>query len=471
MKRIAFYLLCLLLALQLMSCSKNKAAKGKSTEMERVFAPGGGTQGLGSDEGLAPELLGSTAKAEAQNNDFSFRLWNMIDREGENAFFSPHSINSVLAMAYGGSKGNTAKEIASVMAYDFEPGKSDPVLATMYRILNKRGGRDQAEVNIANAIFTPKENQDRLLPAYLELLKKEYFAQLHSLDFSNAWETANFINNWVAENTNNRIQKMVDEEQIESLGRGLFLANAIYFKARWRNQFEESATHEDTFYTSSARREEESKRIDMMLIKSFFPYAKIPGYQVLEMPYEDLEFTMLIVMPDEIKGIAKALNTAALQTWLKALSKPMKVKVYMPRFKMEHSLKALPEIFQSMGMKDAFSYDRADFSGIMKPSTDSNLFISDIAHQAFLQVQEDGTEAAAATVIGMSELSMPLPEPEIPVFRADQPFLCLILHKPDNTILFAGKVVNPEPAEGKTSKDQKKPKTLPRIEDGQFFKR
>ena len=245
MKRIAFYLLCLLLALQLMSCSKNKAAKGKSIEMERVFAPGGGTQGLGSDEGLAPELLGSTAKAEAQSNDFSFRLWNMIDREGENAFFSPHSINSVLAMAYGGSKGNTAKEIASVMAYDFEPGKSDPVLATMYRILNKRGGRDQAEVNIANAIFTPKENQDRLLPAYLELLKKEYFAQLHSLDFSNAWETANFINNWVAENTNNRIQKMVDEEQIESLGRGLFLANAIYFKARWRNQFEESATHEE----------------------------------------------------------------------------------------------------------------------------------------------------------------------------------------------------------------------------------
>ncbi|MCB5262972.1 MAG: serpin family protein [Candidatus Cloacimonetes bacterium] len=443
MKKIAFYLLCLLMAMQVTSCSKNKAEAGTSAQEENQASQDDFAGTVSVDE-AAQELLESTIKAEEQNNDFSFRLWAMIDQEGENAFFSPYSINTALAMVYNGSKGNTATELARVMGYDFAPETAHPTLTKMQEKLNQA---EEAEVSVANAIFTAEENQDRLLPDYLELLKKEYLAQHQSLNFAQAQETANFINKWVAEKTRNRIKDMVDAGQVKGSNNGLFLANAIYFKATWLNQFDKYSTREDVFYTSSARRKEESKQIDMMQIKAHFPYAKIPGYQLLELPYEDPEFAMLLVLPDEIKGIKADLSAKTLIEWQNALSRPRKVKVFIPRFKMEESLDKLVNIFQDMGMKDAFSGSRADFSGIMKYVPSANLYISSIAHKAFLEVKEAGTEAAAATVIGMATSSMPPPEPEMPVFRADKPFLCLILHKPDNTILFAGKVVNPEAAE------------------------
>lgn len=443
MNKLGLYLLCLLMAVLPMSCCKNKAAGKKSADQDAAVLPEG-TQG--SDD-MAAHTPGYSLKAEEQNNDISFRLWNLIDQKRENTFFSPYSINAAVAMVYNGSEGNTAKEIASVMAYDFSPQEAHPALTRMQRMLSEKSGRKPAEVKVANGIFTAQKSAGRLMPDYLDLLRKEYLAEHHSLDFGRAKETANFINKWIETNTNNRIKNMVDAEQVESSDNGLFLANAIYFKAEWAHQFSKSSTREDIFYTSSARRKDESMPIEMMEIKANFPYARIPGYQLLQMPYEDSRYAMLFVLPDEIDDIAKDLNAKTLQEWQEALSPAMKVKAFIPRFKIEQNLDKLAEVFQGMGMKDAFSPARADFSGIMKQAMGANLYIADIAHKAFLQIQEEGTEAAAATVIGMATTSMPAPDPEMPVFRADQPFLCLILHKPDNTILFAGKVVKPQRAE------------------------
>ncbi|MCB5251988.1 MAG: serpin family protein [Candidatus Cloacimonadaceae bacterium] len=451
MRNITLYLLCLLMAMLMMSCSKNKIEDQPVPGAETVETNADAAQGsVAADElpeKLPVELSGTPVKAEDQNNDITFKLWALIDREGENTFFSGYSINTALAMVYNGSAGNTAKEMAAVMGYDFEPEKAHPILTKMQAKLNEMKAGEQAEVKVANAIFTAKQSQDRLLPRYLDLLRKEYLAPQHSLDFSQGRETADFINKWVEENTNKRIKDMVTAEQVESSNNGLFLANAIYFKAAWAHQFAKYSTREDTFYISSAMREEESIPIDMMQIKASFPYARLEGCQLLEMPYKDPEYAMLFVLPDEIEGFTKDLSVETLQKWQDALSRPMKVETYIPRFKMEHSLDKLAELFLSMGMRDAFHPAKADFSGIMKYSASANLYISDIAHKAFLEIKEEGTEAAAATVVGMATTSMPPPEPEMPVFRADKPFLCLILHKPDNTILFAGKVVKPEPAE------------------------
>ncbi|MCK9177993.1 MAG: hypothetical protein M0P93_03175 [Candidatus Cloacimonetes bacterium] len=237
MRNITLYLLCLLMAMLMMSCSKNKIEDQPVPGAETVETNADAAQGsVAADElpeKLPVELSGTPVKAEDQNNDITFKLWALIDREGENTFFSGYSINTALAMVYNGSAGNTAKEMAAVMGYDFEPEKAHPILTKMQAKLNEMKAGEQAEVKVANAIFTAKQSQDRLLPRYLDLLRKEYLAPQHSLDFSQGRETADFINKWVEENTNKRIKDMVTAEQVESSNNGLFLANAIYFKAAW----------------------------------------------------------------------------------------------------------------------------------------------------------------------------------------------------------------------------------------------
>lgn len=446
MKKMGLYLLCLLMAMQLMSCSKNKTDGTTAAGKENAVTQGG-SQGSGDINKTPAGAQDFASKAEEQNNDFGFRLWSMIDQKGENTFFSPYSINTALAMVYNGSDANTAKEIARVMAYDFGVDQAHPSLTRMHKRLNAREKTELAEIKVVNGLFAAEKNKDRLIPSYLDLLSKEYLAELYSLDFDRPAQAADFINKWVEKSTHDRIKDMVDEDQIRSSNDGLVLANAIYFKAGWLHQFSRKTTHEDIFFTSSSRRREETTRIDMMEIKADFPYAKLPGYQLLEMPYADPDFSMLFILPDEIEDIAKKLDTKTLEEWQKALGEPEQVQVFIPRFKMEESLDKLVEVFQKMGMKDAFDSDRADFSGIMKYDRSTNLYIQDIAHKAFLQIQEEGTEAAAATTVIMATKTMAPAEGRIPVFRADQPFLCLILHKPDNTILFAGKVVKPEAAE------------------------
>lgn len=245
--------------------------------------------------------------------------------------------------------------------------------------------------------------------------------------------------------TKERIKDIVTERQIAQSSDGLVLVNSIYFKAAWLAPFSRKSTMDDKFYTSSDRDEGTYIMMPMMQQKGDFNYAELPEGQIIELFFEDPELSMVFMLPKDIDAVSKDLNTETWQTWMKHLNESRKVEVFLPRFRLEQSLKELPDSFKAMGMHDAFSAGKADFTGILAPGKD-NIYISDIVHKAFLEVMEEGTEAAAATQIGFAKTSFEPPALNVPIFRADKPFLCMIVHKEDNSILFAGKVVKPAAA-------------------------
>ncbi len=378
-----------------------------------------------------------------QNNDFAFQLFARVDEPGENLFFSPYSISSALSMVYGGAKGNTASEIASALSFSLPVPEQHAAFQALQQELNAVKKRKKAELNVANALFGAKRNQARLHKDYLELLRDSYASELYSLDFSDAKAAAGFINRWVEDKTNDRIKDLVSENHIRRSNDGLVLVNAIFFKGNWLNKFDPAYTAPDDFFTSSERSPETAKPVQMMTIQDDFRYARLPGCQLLELPYAEENLAMLFILPDDLDAFTTQLNTDSYAQWLAALN-TQEVEVYIPKFTFDHTLQELVEKFKALGMKDAFDPGRADFSGIMPISPSERLFISDILHKAFVEVNETGTEAAAATAVVMEITSAaPFEEPPLPVFRADHPFLYLIIHKPSTTILFLGKFADP----------------------------
>jgi serpin B len=420
------YMIVLTILIAGSACSKNQTAAAE---------PGTNSSSSANQE--------SQIKFEQQNNALSFKLWQELDQDQENLFFSPYSINTALGMVYAGARGNTAREIAKAMGYELWEDKQHQVFGQYQTALNAIAKREKAEFDIANALFAAQKNEHRLIPDYLDLLQDSFASELYSLDFDQAAQSADFINRWVEKQTNERIKDMVSERQIAQSNHGMVLVNAIYFKGNWLHKFPLESTYPSRFYRDSRRTPESAIDFDMMQIKANFRYAEMPGYQILELPYEEEELSMILVLPNEIKGIASRLDTRLWQKWLNAL-KNQEVRVYLPRFKLEQSLEGLVSTFQKLGIQDAFDPYGADFSGIMKYDRSQNLFIAKISHKAFLEIKEEGTEAAAATQVGFATTSMAPNPVEIPTFRADIPFLCMIVHKPDNNILFLGKVMDPD---------------------------
>jgi serpin B len=387
------------------------------------------------------------AKDVSQNNQFAFEIYQELAGKGKNLFLSPYSINTAMAMAYTGARSNTAAEIAKVMGYDAKPDQVHESFYQSLEMLNAIRSRKRAEFNIANAMFNAEANKERTVPEYQEVLQKFFASDLYSLDFAKAGETADFINQWVEKKTNSRIKDIVSERQIADSNDGLVLVNTIYFKANWLQQFDEKNTVMERFYTSSSRDEKSAKVMPMMHQTESFPYAQLPECQLLEMPYADPEIAMLLAIPKDIKELSANMNPDMWQSWMQALSKPRKVEVIIPKFRLEESLDKLVDTFKALGISDAFSGGKADFSGILKPDGGQNIYISDIVHKSFIEVLEKGTEAAAATQIGFAKTSIGAPVTDVPVFRADQPFFCAIVHKPSGELLFMGNVVDPESAE------------------------
>ena len=385
----------------------------------------------------------STVEISTQNNSFAFELLHQVDKEGQNLLFSPFSINSAMGMAYTGAKGNTAAEMAKVMDYAYSPEQQHYSFNKSQEILKTVKERKRAQLDIANAMFSADTNKSRLVPGYLQTLQKSFDSELVYLDFSQAKKSADFINTWVEKQTNDRIKDIVTERQIADSKDGLVLVNSIYFKSAWLTPFSRKSTKEDKFYTTSQREKESYIMMPMMQQKGDFNYAELPEGQIIEMFFEDYDLSMVFMLPKDIDAASKDLNKDTWQTWMKHLNESHKVEVILPRFRLEQSLEDLPETFKAMGMHDAFSAGKADFTGILAPGKD-NIYISDIVHKAFLEVLEEGTEAAAATQIGFAKTSFRPPADKVPIFRADKPFLCMIIHKEDNTILFAAKVVKPE---------------------------
>jgi serpin B len=400
--------------------------------------------GTPADVNLPPE-----SKRVAQgNNCFAVRLYQKLQGGRENLFFSPYSISTALAMTYAGAQGQTREQMARALCFPtsadalHKPGAGGPPLSPeqfaqafgrIVKDLNARGGRKKYELRVANALWGQKGYE--FLPGFVQLVEKEYGGKLETVDFAAATEQARrTINAWVEKQTNDKIKDLISPGLLDAMTR-LVLTNAIYFKGNWARQFEKKETHDAPFTLLDGS----TVQVPMMNQQGEFGYAQVESLQVLEMPYVGEELSMVVLLPQEPAGIGaleKSLTAENLAQWLGALRK-REVIVALPRFKMTSKF-GLNDVLRSLGMTDAFS-DTADFGGM---TSGRDLFISAVIHQAFVEVNEEGTEAAAATGVTMKVLSVG-PE-QTPVFRADHPFLLLIRDQSSGSILFVGRTMNPQ---------------------------
>uniref|UniRef100_A0A1A8GER8 Leukocyte elastase inhibitor n=1 Tax=Nothobranchius korthausae TaxID=1143690 RepID=A0A1A8GER8_9TELE len=384
-------------------------------------------------------MASSTPLSQA-NTSFSLALFKKLGEKdnSSNVFFSPLSISSALAMVMLGARGNTATQMSeSLKTLDLR----DDVHSGFAHLLSELNKSDAPyALSVANRLFGEQSYQ--FVQDYLEETRKYYKAELQAMDFIHNTETARLnINSWVEKETQGKIKDILDQGAVNGLTK-LVLVNAIYFKGNWNKQFNESATRDASFRINK----NSSKQVKMMHQKSKFPltYISEAACQVLEMPYKGKELSMLIFLPNNIEdsttGLEKLESVLSYENFVEWTRPDMmdevEVQVGLPRFKMEekYDMKA---VLMSMGMVDAFDTGKSDFSG-MSPAND--LFVSEVYHQAFVEVNEEGTEAAAATAAVMMLRCALRPA----AFIADHPFLFFIRHNPSNSVLFAGRYCSPE---------------------------
>jgi serpin B len=368
----------------------------------------------------------------AGNNRFALELYAKLRGEPSNLFCSPYSISTALAMAYAGARGPTADEMAEVMHFS-PPGEAlHQAMGALIADLNARGEEKPYELLVANALWGEKSMD--FLPTYTELLKTHYRSSLHEVDFRGATEEARqTINAWVEEQTKDKIKELI-KPGILNRDTRLVLTNAIYFKGQWELPFKKDATRDEPFTRIGG----EKVTVPMMHQTDSFRYMEDEKLQVLELPYAGEDLAMTVLLPRKMDGLSdleKALTPGALKGWLKGL-RMQKVVVSLPSFEMTSEFE-LGKVLKAMGMGRAFS--NADFSGM---TGDKDLAISEVVHKAYVKVNEEGTEAAAATAVMMRATAvMPTRTPE---FKADHPFLFLIRDVKTNSILFVGRVMDPK---------------------------
>jgi serpin B len=381
------------------------------------------------------------------NNKFALKLYAKLRSEEGNLFFSPYSISTALAMAHAGARGQTEAQMAGVLHFPIiaKPGtelssKLIPdrhqfasVFGKIIKDLNNRGKKGGYELRVANALWGQEGYE--FLEEFLELIKTNYGGRLNEVDFVRAAETARkTINTWVEKKTNDKIKNLIPKGVLDRMTR-LVLTNAIYFKGNWAKQFKEDRTKDAPFTLADG----EKVDVAMMNQTGQFNYMETESFQALELPYVDGELSMIILLPKEFDGLdefEKTLTTENLSEWMDEL-RDREVRVSVPKFKMTSQF-GLASVLKSMGMTDAFSAN-ADFSGM---NGRRDLFISAVIHKAYVDVNEEGTEAAAATAVTM-KLTAIGPD-QIPVFRADHPFIFLIIDNQSGSILFIGRAMNPK---------------------------
>lgn len=376
-----------------------------------------------SDSGIKKVVEGNTL--------FAIDLYKRLKTIEGNVFFSPYSISTALAMTYGGAREETAKQMAVALHFSLESETLHSTFADIQLKLNALQQEQKIQLSSANSLWP--QDKYPFLKEYLEFTKKHYQTEITAVDYvTNAGDAREKINSWVEEKTNNKIKNIISRPP-DPLTR-LILVNAIYFKGNWASQFKESATTKMPFYLKENR----AIQAPMMHQKSKFNYSEDGNVQTLELPYSGQKLSMLVIVPKKIDGLQnleETLTKDSLEGWTRDASE-RNVAVYLPRFKVTSEFR-LDEELKSMGIKDAFDMNKANFAGM-----DGNpnwLYIGAVLHKAFINVNEEGTEAAAATGVRMGVKSAP----EYVVFRADRPFFFLIRENDTGSILFMGRVINP----------------------------
>lgn len=390
--------------------------------------PGGSVGALPSDD--LNQLV-------AGNDEFALDvLAELVDEEpAESLFFSPYSIRAALAMTWAGARGETETAMADALAFALDQEEQHAAFADLEAELDARS--DATENNdgepftlrAVNDVWGRKEYPYR--DEYLDTLDEHYGAELRTVPFQTDPNGAREeINDYIAEQTEDRIDELLPENSI-SASTVLVLTNAIYFHASWLHQFNEGATEPAEFTALDGSTDE----VSMMSQEQRFPYAEVKGHQLVDLPYVGDEVSMTVILPaeGEFEAFEAALDPATLGGLLDELS-TIQGTIELPRFEYESSF-ALKEVLSALGMADAFHLGTADFSGIVEGG---GLAINDVWHDAFVAVDEEGTEAAAATAVGMDE-SAPQDTFEMTV---DRPFLFYIRDRPTDTLLFVGRVVD-----------------------------
>jgi len=425
MKNFALFVLFLML---ISACTPQNNNGGPSSEVKSSIPRN--MDPVVPDEKMAELVQGNTS--------FGINLYHSLRQDDNNLIFSPFSISLALAMAQAGAQNDTLQQMNDVLMFSIPSEELHPAINALQLELNNREnseyeeGKKDFELNIVNAIWGEKTYS--FLPEYLDLLAENYGAGLRLADFITQPDTSRKeINQWISDQTNDRIHDLLPEDSISTLTR-LVLTNAIYFKASWLHQFEPAMTDDGDFTLLSG----EVIQVPMMQQTETFSYARENGFQLVILPYEGNKLSMLIILPDEdnFTQVEDALGNIDVKD-LMGSSSNEQVNLKMPKFKIESSF-GLADPLEVLGMKDAFISGSADFSGM---DGTHDLYISAVQHKAFIEVDETGTEAAAATAVVVGIESMPADEPVN--VSIDRPFLFFIVDNDSGSVLFMGRVMNP----------------------------
>ena len=376
------------------------------------------------DTGSTPQGVQEVANA---NNKFAFDLYSELKKsESGNIFYSPYSISAVLAMTYEGAEGKTSDEMKSVFHFP-EDNILRTNFAAIYNDINE--GNNAYELKTGNALWVQQDYP--FLEDYMSRVEKYYRGKAANLDFiSETEKSRQTINTFIEEQTNDKIKDLISAGMLNSLTR-LVLTNAIYFKGTWEWEFDKSDTREQDFKIAP----DNIVKTPMMFMdpdKAEFNYVDLEKLQVLELPYKGEKISMLILLPKEnLENIE--LSSEKLNEYKSQMEETKLDSIYLPKFEFDTKY-LMSETLKGMGMLTAFTWD-ADFSGM---TGYKDLFISFVVHQAYVKVDEKGTEAAAATAVGMPMSAAPRN-----IFRADHPFIFIIQEKETGNILFIGRVTNP----------------------------
>ncbi|MDD4859511.1 MAG: serpin family protein [Dehalococcoidales bacterium] len=422
MKKIVFILLALMVTLSLYGCSQPAAGQVLQSDKPRETAPA-------VDNADLVRLVDG-------NNAFAWQLYQALRTTDGNLFYSPYSISEALAMTYAGARGTTEQQMAEALKYSLVQARLHPAFNYLDLQLKQRGqgakGKDEKgfRLNVVNAIWGQRDY--KFLDQYLDVLAQNYGAGLRVLDFIKEPEESRVvINKWVSDQTEQKIEDLIPQGVINELTR-LVLTNAIYFNAAWQYPFKEAATTDDTFNLLNSS----TVTVPLMKQSASFKYVETASYQAVELPYDGQELSMVILLPKagQFDTFEKSLTGAQVKDIIDKLVR-QQVVLTMPKFEYESSF-GLKKALTDLGMGVAFT-EQADFAGM---NGKRDLLIQDVIHKAYIGVDEEGTEAAAATAVIVGTTSAPAQPVEM---KIDRPFVYLIRDIATGATIFTGRVLNP----------------------------
>jgi len=389
---------------------------------------------------IALVFLTSMARAETSdfrdladgNRVFAFHLYQQLAREPGNLFFSPHSISTALGMTYVGAREETAAQMKATLSYPAEPEAVAALFGGLESALESIQQEGEVRWNAANSIW-PHE-QFVFLEDFLTQIRTFFRSDVFPVNYNDGEAARLKINAWVEEKTQEKIQDLIPSGVLNPMTR-MVLVNAVYFKGAWLTPFHPSVTADRSFTLTDGS----TVMTPTMFGKLTARYGEMEDGKVLELPYRGNKVSMTIVLPNTADGLAaieSRLTAEQLTAWQADLSSG-EVQVYLPKFSLTAQF-SLPAVLKTLGMVIPFDENEANFAGM--DGNQNNLFISDVIHKAFVDVTEEGTEAAAATAVLMQARAMPRPTPE---FRVDRPFLFVIQDIETRSVLFAGRLMNP----------------------------